>query len=121
MRCFSQNVMSRLSLQMLRVVAVITFVALFSVSPLRGQEQSGVLTVKKIYGQPGLSGRQYRGVQWTPDGKTVAFFEAKGSEKDAKSELSPLRAQSCSYGCLRVEGSAIHPGDAPSCRHHPKP
>jgi len=75
---------------MLWVVAAIALVALFSVSPLRGQEQSGVLTVKKIYGQPGLSGKLYRGVQWAPDGKTVAFFEVKGTGKDAKTELWAL-------------------------------
>src|SRR5260370_3940337 len=86
MRRFSQNFMSRLSLQMLWGVAVIAFVALFSVSPLRGQEQSGVLTVKKIYGQPGLSGKLYRGVQCAPDGQTVTFFEVKGTGKDAKTE-----------------------------------
>src|SRR5216684_305116 len=90
MRRFSQNFMSRLSLQMLWVVAVIAFVALFSVNPLHGQEQSGVLTVKKIYGQPGLSGKLYRGVQWAPDGKTVTFFEVKGTGKDAKTELWAL-------------------------------
>ena len=90
MRRFSQNFMSRLSLQMLWGVAVIAFVALFSVSPLRGQEQSGVLTVKKIYGQPGLSGKLYRGVQWALDGKTVTFFEVKGTGKDAKTELWAL-------------------------------
>src|SRR6266481_8357176 len=90
MRRFSQNFMSRLSLQMLWVVAVIAFVALFNVSLLRGQEQSGVLTVRKIYGQPGLSGKLYRGVQWAPDGKTVTFFEVKGTGKDAKTELWAL-------------------------------
>src|SRR5260370_42163349 len=90
MRRFSQNFMSRLSLQMSLVVAAIASVALFSVSPLRWQEQSGVLTVKKIYGQPGLSGKLYRGVQWAPDGKTVTFFEVKGTAKDAKTELWAL-------------------------------
>jgi dipeptidyl-peptidase-4 len=43
--------------------------------------------VKKIYSQPGLSGRLYRGVQWAPDGKTVSYFETKGTGKDAKTEL----------------------------------
>src|SRR5713226_1002225 len=90
MHRFSQNFVRRLSLQMLWGVAVIAFVALFSVSPLRGQEQSGVLTVKKIYGQPGLSGKLYRGVQWALDGKTVTFFEVKGTGKDAKTELWAL-------------------------------
>src|SRR5689334_18867847 len=45
------------------------------------------LTVKRIYSQPSLSGRPYRGVQWSPDSKTVSFFEMKGQSKDAKTEL----------------------------------
>jgi dipeptidyl-peptidase 4 len=45
------------------------------------------LTVKRIYSQPSLSGRPYRGVQWSPDSKTVSFFETKGQGKDARTEL----------------------------------
>ncbi|HMH78863.1 MAG TPA: hypothetical protein VK514_01495, partial [Candidatus Acidoferrum sp.] len=82
--------MTRLSLPTSRVIAVVACVTLFGVSPLRGQDQSGVLTVKKIYGQPGLGGRLYRGVQWAPDGKTVTFFEPKGTGKDTKTELWAL-------------------------------
>ena len=90
MRRVLQKFMTRLSVRTLRVIGVVACVALFSVSPLRGQDQSGLLTVKKIYGPPGLSGRLYRGVQWAPDGKTVTFFEAKGTGKDAKTELWAL-------------------------------
>jgi len=45
------------------------------------------LTVKRIYSQPSLSGRPYRGVQWSPDSKTVSFFETKGQGKDPRTEL----------------------------------
>ena len=50
------------------------------------------LTVKRIYSQPSLSGRPYRGVQWSPDSKTVSFFESTGQGKDAKTELSVIDA-----------------------------
>jgi dipeptidyl-peptidase-4 len=86
----SRNFMTRLSLQKLRLAVVLACVALLSSGNLRAQEQSGVLTIKKIYGQPGLGGRLYRGVQWAPDGKMVTFFEVKGAGKDTKTELWTL-------------------------------
>jgi dipeptidyl-peptidase 4 len=49
--------------------------------------QPGELTVDRIYGQPGLSGRLTRGIAWSPDGKKLTFLESKGSGKDAKTEL----------------------------------
>ena len=87
MELVSQNFMTRLSLQKSRLAVVLACVALLSSGNLRAQEQSGVLTIKKIYGQPGLGGRLYRGVQWAPDGKMVTFFEVKGTGKDTKTEL----------------------------------
>ena len=80
--------MTRLSsLRTFPQIALIACVMLLGTDRVHAQEQSGLLTVKKIYSQPGLSGRLYRGVQWAPDGKMVTFFEAKGSGKDAKTEL----------------------------------
>jgi dipeptidyl-peptidase-4 len=64
--------------------------AMSCASFLRGQEQKRLLTVKRIYGQPSLSGRLNRGVQWSPDGKLVSFFATSGQGKDAKSELWTL-------------------------------
>jgi dipeptidyl-peptidase 4 len=52
--------------------------------------QPGELTVDRIYGQPGLSGRLTRGIAWSPDGKELTFLETKGSGKDAKTELWAL-------------------------------
>src|SRR5438034_5480911 len=52
------------------------------------------LTVERIYSQPGLSGRLTRGLAWTPDGKGLSYFEAKGSGKDAKTELWVMDAAS---------------------------
>jgi dipeptidyl-peptidase 4 len=90
MELVSQNFMTRLSLQKLPLAVVLACVALLSSGNLCAQEQNGVLSIKKIYGQPGLDGRLYRGVQWAPDGKTVTFFEVKGTEKDTRTELWAL-------------------------------
>jgi len=38
------------------------------------QDDSGGLTVKRIYSQPSLSGSLTNGVQWAPDGKMLSFF-----------------------------------------------
>src|SRR3989449_10970284 len=45
------------------------------------------LTVVRIYSQPSLNGRPTRGFTWTPDGKQVSYFEAKGAGREAKTEL----------------------------------
>src|SRR2546423_6388199 len=52
------------------------------------------LTVERIYSQPSLSGRLTRWLAWTPDGKGLSYFEAKGSGKDAKTELWVMDAAS---------------------------
>jgi dipeptidyl-peptidase-4 len=87
MERISQNFVTRLSLQKLRLAVVLACVTVLSAGHLRALEQSGLLSVKKIYSLPGLGGRLYRGVQWAPDGKMVSFLEVKGSGEDAKTEL----------------------------------
>ena len=52
------------------------------------------LTVERIYAQPSLSGRLTRGLAWTPDGKRLSYFEAKGSGREAKTELWVMDATS---------------------------
>jgi dipeptidyl-peptidase-4 len=52
------------------------------------------LTVERIYSQPSLSGRLTRGLEWTPDGKGLSYFETKDSGKDAKTELWVMDAAS---------------------------
>src|SRR6266699_5316300 len=64
---------------------------------LEAQQPAAVgkaLTVERIYSQPSLSGRLMRGLAWTPDGKGLSFFEAKGSGKDAKTGLWVMDAAS---------------------------
>jgi dipeptidyl-peptidase-4 len=74
-----------------RIVMLFVCAALFCMAPLRGQEAKGLLTVKKVYGQPGLGGQLTRGLQWSPDGKILTYFETKGQGKAAKSELWALQ------------------------------
>jgi dipeptidyl-peptidase-4 len=75
-------------------IVVLTCGLLFCASHLRGQEQKGTLTIKRIYSQPSLGGRLNRGVQWAPDGKMVSFFETKGQGAEAKTELWGLDVSS---------------------------
>ncbi|MGB2664381.1 MAG: S9 family peptidase [Candidatus Acidiferrum sp.] len=56
--------------------------------------QPGQLTVDRIYSQPSLSGRLTRGIAWSPDGKRLTYLDAKGSGRDAKTELWSLDAAS---------------------------
>src|SRR5215470_6283504 len=74
-------------------VAVI-WMGLAALPSVVAQEAAGQLTVKRIYSQPNLSGQISGGVQWTPDGKRVSFFETKGLGKDAKRELWVMDATS---------------------------
>ena len=70
--------MTRASVLSIRRIVLFMFGMLLCTSQLEGQEQKGLLTVKRIYSQPSLGGRLNRGVQWAPDGKAVSFFETKG-------------------------------------------
>jgi dipeptidyl-peptidase-4 len=83
----------------LRIAALATF--LISLQPLAAAHQTaataaqpGQLTVDRIYSQPSLSGRLTRGIAWSPDGKRLTYLDAKGSGRDAKTELWSLDAAS---------------------------
>jgi dipeptidyl-peptidase-4 len=64
--------------------------AVFSQQPSAAPARTSELTVDRIYGQPALSGRLTRGIAWSPDGKRLSFFEAKGAGREAKTELWSL-------------------------------
>ncbi|HEY1424766.1 MAG TPA: S9 family peptidase [Candidatus Acidoferrum sp.] len=86
--------MSRHYVRKLRTTVLFACVALLCSCSLRAQEANGALTVKQIYGQPGLSGKLNRGLQWSPDGKVLTYFETKGQGKAPKSELWQLEVAS---------------------------
>ena len=78
-------------------LAAVGFIWIGVAMPASAQEQASAansqeLTIDRIYGQPSLSGRLTRGVAWTPDGKKISFFEAKGQGKEAKTELWEMDA-----------------------------
>jgi dipeptidyl-peptidase-4 len=67
-------------------------------APSSGAQQPAAagktLTVERIYSQPSLSGRLTRGLVWTPDSKSLSYFETKGSGKEVKTELWAIDAGS---------------------------
>jgi dipeptidyl-peptidase 4 len=78
-----------------RVLLLITIVVCtVSAPPLTSARQAvpqpGELTIDRIFSQPSLSGRLTRGLAWSPDGKRLTFLDAKGTGKDAKTELWSL-------------------------------
>jgi dipeptidyl-peptidase 4 len=65
--------------------------------PLRAQQPAGAgkaLTVERIYSEPSLSGLLTPGLEWTPDGKGLSYFETKGINRGTKTELWVLDAAS---------------------------
>jgi hypothetical protein len=76
------------------ILPVAVFAIFAGIAGAQAQENPGLLTIKRIYSQPSLSGRLNRGVQWTPDGKSISYFETSGQGKQAKSELWQMDAAS---------------------------
>ena len=64
---------------------------LLTAGSIAAQEPAEQLTVRRIYSQPSLGGKLYRGVQWSPDGKRVSFLDNQG---ETKTELWILDAAS---------------------------
>jgi dipeptidyl-peptidase-4 len=56
------------------------------------QSAAGALPVERIYSEPSLSGQLARGLQWSPDGKLLSFFETPNKGKDARTELWSIDA-----------------------------
>src|SRR5207302_1219146 len=100
--------MTDLSFRTALRLSFLTCGILLTAQYLLGQEQKGMLSVKRIYSQPSLGGRLSRAVQWTPDEKTVSFFETSGAREDAKSNdaKSQLWALDLASGQRRLLVSA---------------
>ena len=58
-----------------------------------GTPSTSALTVERIYGQPSLSGQLMQGVQWSPDGKRVSYFQRSGEGANAKSDIWAMEAE----------------------------
>ena len=78
------------------LVVTLHFSPIFA-PPLRAQQPAGAgkaLTVERIYSEPSLSGLLTPGLEWTPDGKGLSYFETKGINRGTKTELWVLDAAS---------------------------
>ncbi|MBS1841322.1 MAG: S9 family peptidase [Acidobacteria bacterium] len=80
-----------MSLRKLAVAGALSF-AVAGLSWGQGSPGAKQLTVERIYSQPSLSGRLTRGLAWTPDGKTLSYFESTGSGKGTKTALWGMSA-----------------------------
>src|SRR5215469_9663525 len=59
------------------ILNVLGFV--FGTAPLLAQQSATKqLTVERIYNAPSLSGYQLDGIEWSPDGKRVSYFQGDG-------------------------------------------
>ena len=47
-------------------------------APLLAQQTAKQLTVERIYSAPSLNGYQLDGIEWSPDGKRVSYFQGDG-------------------------------------------
>ncbi|MGA2810025.1 MAG: S9 family peptidase [Candidatus Acidiferrum sp.] len=74
-------------------VALILALAALGAPRSRAQQNAaspppaGALSVDRIYSAPSLSGQLARGLEWSPDGKLLSFFETRGQGKEARTEL----------------------------------
>ncbi len=57
-------------------------------SPTAAQASAAkALTVERIWGQPSLSGSLTTGLQWSPDGKLLSYFQRSGTGRAARSDV----------------------------------
>jgi dipeptidyl-peptidase-4 len=77
-------------------VASMVFALLLAGFPAGAAAQASAggkaLTVERIYGQPGLGGKLTRGLAWSPDGKTISFFESTAAGHREPMELWAMDA-----------------------------
>jgi dipeptidyl-peptidase-4 len=50
-------------------------------------QQGKQLTVERIWGQPSLSGSTTQGLQWSPDGKQLSFYQRTGQDREARTDI----------------------------------
>ena len=99
-----------------------------SATPARAQSNASTakkLTVERIYSAPSLSGTLVHGIEWTPDGKRVTYFERTGTGRNAATDLWAMDAATGQKSVLvsaKMLGSLLEPEKAKShTRHGPGP
>jgi dipeptidyl-peptidase-4 len=82
---------ARISLLMVVVAALAAAPAMRSQSRARQ-----ALTVERIWaaGQPSLSGALTQGLQWSPDGKLLTYFQRSGQGREARTDIWALEVAS---------------------------
>jgi dipeptidyl-peptidase 4 len=79
---------------------------------------TGLLTVDRIYGQPGLGGRLTRGIAWSADGNKFSFFEPLGAGREARTALYAMEVSTGERSLLippeKLESVLPAPSDKPS-------
>lgn len=100
-----------------RVLFILVFIAAGAISaaPVRAQSSAGAgkkLTVDRMLSAPSLSGTLVRGIEWTPDGKRVSYFQRTGSGRDAATDLWVMDAAGGQKSVLvsaKMLGSLLEP------------
>jgi len=82
----------RLAPSLLVTLAVICIPASHAQQTAPAAPPVAALTVERIYSQPSLSGQLARGLQWSPDGKLLSFFETQSSGRFGQTELWSMDA-----------------------------
>jgi dipeptidyl-peptidase 4 len=86
-----------------------------SAAPARAQSNAGAgkkLTVERMFSAPSLSGSLVHGIEWSPDGKRVSYFQRTGSGRDAATDLWVMDASSGQKSVLvsaKMLGSLLEP------------
>jgi dipeptidyl-peptidase-4 len=96
---------------------ILAFLAATAISaaPVRAQSSASAgkkLTVERLYSAPSLSGTLIRGIEWSPDGKRVSYFQRTGSGNAAAPELWVMDAASGQKSVLvnaALLGSLLEP------------
>ncbi|MGB9336038.1 MAG: S9 family peptidase [Candidatus Acidiferrales bacterium] len=100
-----------------RKLFILAFFAASAISaaPARAQSNIGAgkkLTVERMFSAPSLSGSLVHGIEWSPDGKRVSYFQRTGSGRDAATDLWVMDASSGQKSVLvsaKMLGSLLEP------------
>jgi hypothetical protein len=100
-----------------RVFLTFAFIAASATFATPARAQSNAtgtkkLTVERIYSAPNLSGSLVHGIEWTPDGKRVTYFDRTGTGRNAATDLWAMDAATGQKSVLvsaKMLGSLLEP------------